>query len=705
MKKTINIVFVFLTYWCAAQHVDVYAPGNFQEILEQDFSTAWTPSAMSTIDNLSYITLHESGTAAEALMLNANDRFSANVMSTDSINGISATYSSAFRSMFQLVDKNTNKSSALSGEYLIKPLLHSYYTLDYDDNLGEIIVSDAGSFYVEQATNSGYLIFEFVGSPSSVQIKASGKYYYNSSADSLEELTSWTDKWLKINGNKLTLDNSQSNATSFLISETSGLIDLSIPQGSDFNPLSTEWKDNPFAAYPNDVWDIDDSQFFNQFLMDVDTKYQSQFGNDPTANSAASQAIDEIETSLQALGESLRYDKSLYLSFRRALLDRVFSTTDIYNGVYGDQTVPYVYFTNATDDNGELHPFMVIASHDASSGLNLLIDVAKPPGEGNISYDSGAITRNAILEHKLVKIPLKDYGLVTNLTDNDLSAYGTLAEDLGLISNDFDVYNYASTASNGIAIDGVVIYPAYNNNLRFAAEDAEITVTGIHVGRGMGLHYHADGHSFSGNGINLYNLPDYAGKNHPPIIAFAYDGIALFGKYEASFSSMEGYNVPLDDFGGHDHGDLGYHYHCYTKSYYADSLGTQIGPFNQHFLLTGAWKGDVNDIPAINEGSTSQLKDPDIGRFAGASYTPAAIREEVFSNLLISPNPTSGKCSITINSDEIGELFLYDVHGKQLCQKYFLAEADINLNHYDAGIYILKVCFDKQVYHSQIVKH
>ena len=88
----------------------------------------------------------------------------------------------------------------------------------------------------------------------------------------------------------------------------------------------------------------------------------------------------------------------------------------------------------------------------------------------------------------------------------------------------------------GIAVDGVFIYPVLNNTLMPASEKAEITNTGIHVGQGMALHWHADGFSATGNGLNLYNSPDYDGQTHPPLIGFGLDGIALYGKYDASYN-------------------------------------------------------------------------------------------------------------------------------------------------------------------------
>ena len=181
------------------------------------------------------------------------------------------------------------------------------------------------------------------------------------------------------------------------------------------------------------------------------------------------------------------------------MLSRKTVAVDEVNCVIDTPLVAHVYFTNAKDDNGEYHPFMVVATHNGSGGPNFLVDVARPPGDGlSGSYDQQSVTRNAMLDAALCKIPLKDYGLVNNVTENDMSPYGSLAEDAGVSQDQYNVYNYAALAANGIAIDGVKIYPAMNNTLVFAQMNAEITSTGIHVGRGMGLHYHADGHAYSG---------------------------------------------------------------------------------------------------------------------------------------------------------------------------------------------------------------
>ena len=162
------------------------------------------------------------------------------------------------------------------------------------------------------------------------------------------------------------------------------------------------------------------------------------------------------------------------------MLSQKVVTSDIYGSRLGYQTVPDVFFTNAKTDDGAPHPFMVITSHIISTRPNLLRDVNRPPGaDPGVGYAESTVTRNGKLGEFLIKVPLRDYGLIDNLLENDLSAYNDLAADFdskqGTTMNK-DVYNYASIASSGVAMDGVTIYPAYNNNLRFAVEDAEVTL-------------------------------------------------------------------------------------------------------------------------------------------------------------------------------------------------------------------------------------
>ena len=430
-----------------------------------------------------------------------------------------------------------------------------------------------------------------------------------------------------MDANGVDLVRTEAEATSLFLASSLDLIDFANNPGESFNPDDISWQTNSFAAWPEnpgtgeiDVNSISDSHLTGPdglAYKDIDENYRLQFGSTSEATAVASAYLDQIEAALSDAGESLRYSKDLYLTVRENMLSHTFAAIDEVNAELGESTVPYVYFTNAQDDSGAYHPFMTVGTRNGTGGPNFLLDVARPPGDGaSGSYEEQTITRNAVLSSALFRIPLKDYGLVSSLTDNDLSSHNSLAADAGVSSANYDVYNYSSYSVSGLAVDGVKIYPSYNNTLVFAPVNAEITTTGVHVGRGMGLHYHADGHGFTGNGINLYNIEDYEGHTHPPVIGFAMDGLAIFGKYESDYSTMDGAMVDLDEYGSHDHDDYGHHYHAFENEVSSDVKGEAVN-FTQHFLMVGAYRGKINDIPGFQDGGTNQLKDAELGRYVG----------------------------------------------------------------------------------------
>ena len=63
---------------------------------------------------------------------------------------------------------------------------------------------------------------------------------------------------------------------------------------------------------------------------EVDSNYQLQFGTDDSSETVAGLYLDYIEKTLNDAGESMRYDKSLYLSARKNMLSHL--GLDEYNG-------------------------------------------------------------------------------------------------------------------------------------------------------------------------------------------------------------------------------------------------------------------------------------------------------------------------------------------------------------------------------------
>ena len=617
----------------AQDYFDYYGPAPFGQILGHSFDKSWTPNTISDIENLKYVVLLDQATKSTAVMLDGTD-FS--TLTINPIDSVSVTYGSVMRSIFQLVDINThldNSKIPLAGEYRINPMLASYYGLNSASD-GNAICTDGGTRYISDASHTGYVLVEIDGTPASATIKAVSQWEYDATQDSVIEASGWTTKWLKIDGTSLSWTSTESEATNFFLADANDLIDLEVNEGSDFNPFSVPYQPNATAAIP-DVETIDENMVFANLPSEVDPKYLKQLGTSAEAAAAASAMLDTIETTLLQDGDSLRYPKSFYLALRENMLSQKIAAIDIYNAKPGYNTVPDVYFTNATDDNGVPHPFMVIASLACSTRPNLLIDVHRPPGATHeLGYSEIPVTRHGKLGDFLIKIPLKKYGLIDYLLANDLTPIGgDLAADYDNThgtTTEKNQYNYAALASIGVAVDGVTIYPAFNNNIRFAVEDGEITDSGIHVGGGLELHYHADGNAYNGNGIDLYNKADYEGHNHPPVIGMSYDGIAVFGQYDDAYPNMAGYNIPLDEYGGHNHGDgFGYHYHAHTENITASDQDGTVYNFNEHFLLEGAWKGNINSIPGFYELKFNQFRDPGIARYAGASYNaPVSVGNE-----------------------------------------------------------------------------
>ena len=639
----LTLSFALYTFLTMAFAADIYAPKPLSLVFEDAIGRQWTPSPIITVENRDHVIIIDN-TGSYCLRVGVDIKGSLGAAEVASIKDGTGTYGDALRSMFQVLDMNisTLADNNLSGTFTIHPELASYYAADADGT--NLTIRDKSSYYQPEQSTSAYLVFTITNTQSSLNtIKASSRYVYSSNTGDYAIDNSWQDHWVKLNTDmSVTLTATETEATEWTFADASGLIDVSTDQGSDFNPGSITWQSNSFAAYPTNnngeisAWDYYNSGLkTNQFYNNVDDDYQNQLGHSESASASASAVLDVIEQNLANSGLFMRYSKDTYIAFREGLLGNQFQSVDMYNSALGERTVEHVYFTSSYDSNGDYHPFMVIATHNAPSGPQFLIDVSRPPGDGTpgTSYAEQTVTRNAVLEKKLIKIPIRDYGLITNLTDNDLTDYGSLATDQNVNESGWDVDNHTSTSSTGVAVDGVIIYPASNNVLIYASLAAEITSTGIHVGRGMGFHYHADGHGFSANGINLYNINDYAGHSHPPIIGFVFDGIALFGRHENDYSSMDGASVDLDEYGGHNHDDYGYHYHAFSEEVTQQS-GPNSYTFQQNFLQRGAFKGLINDIPGFLNVNTNQFMDSEIKQYVGASGT-SQLGTDISENIII----------------------------------------------------------------------
>jgi hypothetical protein len=591
----------------AAAVPDYFTPAPFSSILNQPYSLPTNMETNTTVSSFNrYILKYTDGR-----YLTIDQNFGLVLTS-----GM-GTYRDILTKIFEFVcDPSDNNIT-----FRVDSDLDSLYSLDYNASSESLQFSNNWGQAALDATY-GYVRFQYINK----KLIAKGRQAisdqsYNRSNDS--SFAALTDSYVYYDtiSQLFKLTHDIGSSSSFILQKSP--IHADMP--ADFNPYRIPYQPNSrvsikaYAGVKNTIakMDADVRRVGNRNLSG---KYTSQVvvpGYDIRTTGPADTMLDSIFTTVGA--SNLRYEKSVYREFRAAALRTILSCNSIADGAKGQNTVPYVYYTmEKTVSDDVYHPFMVIASYSISDKPNRLTDVCRPPASEDTDYPHRPVTRDVTLQNYLTKIPMRNYGLVTSLTENVFTR--TLFSDDRASIPPITVqtpYNYASVSAVGIAVDGVVIYPTSNNTLHPAQAQAEIANTGIHIGQGMGLHYHADGHSANSNNMNLYNTGDYVGRRHPPLIGFGLDGVALYGRYDSGFNGMHGFTTMLDQYGGHSHSDgkYGYHYHAHTArssdltgsgmalTAGMDRTGESLVPYNLHILMKGAWAGKINTIPSFWDGS------------------------------------------------------------------------------------------------------
>ena len=217
MKSLLFSLF-FLAAWVSiAQDIDYYGPKPFGDILDLSFEKSWTPTALSSVQNRKYMILLDAA-KANAIAFSSDANISALSMTPiTKLHTSGATFGTMLRSIFQMIDLNAhldNSTIPLSGIYQLNPFIHSYYALDANDD-NTAVLSDRGTYYITDSNETGYLGVTFSTNSSAATITASSKYEYNTSTSSFTEVTSWTNKYLKINGTSLEWTSESSDASSF----------------------------------------------------------------------------------------------------------------------------------------------------------------------------------------------------------------------------------------------------------------------------------------------------------------------------------------------------------------------------------------------------------------------------------------------------------------------------------------------------------
>jgi hypothetical protein len=574
-------------------------PANFETLLAKAYTPSSSLVASSTVANRSRYMISDAATASSSskyLSIGTiySDSTTAGYTAVTGIVTSSSTYDNYLTKIVQLV-------ATSDGHYRLDSHLHPNNSIDVEASTS--ILKFRNNFGKTAATANGYVTFSYDSSTHLLQAKNRYSYTYASSTAispyeatyALDNSFTGTGKYVTLSSNSYTL-----STTGTPLYFYASPIDFGIP--SFMNPQSVAMVTNASAAFKSKIT-YTTTEAIGRIYNNVKSTYRAQvasIGSDISTKSAADSQLTIIKAALEANGEKLRYAPALYSAFRDAALATKLVSDAVSDGVPGQNLVPYVYFTNEQDSTGKYHPFMVVVNYGNPASPNGLKDIPKPPGAGTGDYASSKVTRYTNLENYVSMIPMKDYGQVSVVTENTYTR--TLWSDVANTTKPKDVYTYADTADNGILIDGSVMFPNFNNQLRPSALEGELSSSGCHVGQGGGgPHCHADGYQ-SGAALGLYNDSDYSSVTHPPLIGFGYDGIALFGIYRSSDTSMKGYTTALDEFGGHNHDDLGYHYHAHTVADYQPYGESTSLKSTLHVLMKGAYIGKTNLIPCFRGG-------------------------------------------------------------------------------------------------------
>ncbi len=574
-----------------------YGPAPFSSTIQTSYSAGTLTTATAFTTRGRYLLSNSSTQGTAASYLQIGSTFSATTGYDVEAGTIptSPTYNTYLQKLIQVVSDS-------SGNFRFDSHLHPNNSIDVD-------TADSNKLkfrnnFGKATTLYGYVTFTYDSSTRLIQAKKRYKYSYTTTTNtngtksytgSYTEDTAFSAQnyYLSLSSGTYKLVASSSAATPIYLYNSP--IDFGLP--TFMNPNNVAFVTNSAAPFLSKTTVADVEGTTGSIYRQVNSTYRNQVltaGSDATTKTHADAMLASIQATVEASGEKLRYSTALYTAFRDTALSNKLISDSVSDGAPGQNLVPYVYFTNEKDTSGKYHPMMVVVTYGNQASPNGLRDVPRPPGDGSGGYATSKVTRSSNLENYVLAIPMKDYGRVSAVTENTLTK--SLWSDMANSSLSVNVYSYADTADNGLLINGAVMFPIYNNTLVPSPWAGELSASGCHVGQGGGgPHCHSDGYQTSNGLLGIYNDADYINKTHPPLIGFGYDGIALFGIYRSSDTSMLGYGTALDDFGAHDHDGIGYHYHAHTVANHKSDMSTFTSTI--HVLMKGAYIGKTNSIP------------------------------------------------------------------------------------------------------------
>lgn len=246
--------------------------------------------------------------------------------------------------------------------------------------------------------------------------------------------------------------------------------------------------------------------------------------------------------------------------------------------------------------------FMVVQS-DGLPHVHTMDNIPQPPTLPNSSTGQQCRVRALRDQMHIFKIPV-------NPTYLSNPAVSVIPNALPLAM----AHNMPRAGAIGLAADGLAMATNYNENGLYQWTSCSLDMCNGRIEGRLDYKYHGDPF---GPGC-LYSESDYSGE-HPPLIGWALDGFAIYGRYLEEGNFALGVHDWLDECGGHTHALAGfdadgagtytptYHYHASVEIDIDGTLeGTAGGPFkfNAYKLAPSAcFRGAINAIPSFWEAS------------------------------------------------------------------------------------------------------
>jgi len=112
-------------------------------------------------------------------------------------------------------------------------------------------------------------------------------------------------------------------------------------------------------------------------------------------------------------------------------------------------------------------------------------------------------------------------------------------------------------------------------------------------------------------------------------------------------------------------------------------------------------------VGSVNSYKTAEGWKEFTNIFECTTCIPVGIDENLFDNISIFPNPTSGDLRIESGELKIESVEIYDIYGRILSSNHLITSSShhlINISHLSAGVYFMKINTEKGQVFRKVLK-